>query len=180
MDIIELVDEFLKTLGLSWVDKKFTVSEVSDKMVVSKKVMDKDIEKHKSVTIQANVISLLPKRKLVVDLEISVDLLKFKVNGVKISTPITAEFKDEYERILSLKNLDNEWIKFCLTKKGLVYEAAAKEYARQSINDIKSNAATKRLDLLIQLNNLNAEEERGTENLLQSVANIERTKQELN
>lgn len=151
MDIFELVEEFLKSNGLKWVDKQVYTSEIKDKMYVKRTIKKEDIEDFKLVTIPVEILEIADKYKIVFKLDISVDLLHFEVYGINMILPTCFALKEEYEELLKPRTLDKQWQRFFYSKKGLVYRTAVREESIQKMSLISCETQQKVREILKQI-----------------------------
>lgn len=126
MDKIELIDKFLDSKGLIWVDRKI-VDDKHDYELVDAK--EKDFNKNKITQIPIKLKNA--DINFETDMVISVDLLSFFSYGIAFDMPSCFAVSDEYRDILDENNLSEEWRAFCLKNKGLIYKMEVDNFVKE-------------------------------------------------
>jgi len=126
MDKIELIEKFLDSKGLIWVDRK-VVDDKHDYTLVDAK--EKDFNKNKITQIPIKLKNA--DINFETDMVISVDLLSFFSYGIAFDAPSCFAVSDEYRDILDENNLSDEWRSFCLKHKGLLYKMEVDKFVEE-------------------------------------------------
>ena len=183
MNIFEMIDEFLKSQGLVWFNREVVTNEIRDKMVYTREIMECDIKDFKMFTIPVEIASLVGKHKIIFNLDISVDWLRFEVYGLNMRFPKCFALKEEYEKLFEERTLDKEWQKFCLTKKGLVYETTVRKYVAEQKREISEETHSKIIKHIHDIHALQMEKEadyKALDNGVRSLAEIKKEITETN
>ena len=128
MDIIELLNKFLKTKGLDWEDHKI-YDEQSDLVVTASEYNFTDLKpKSLLVTIENN------NNRKVVLVRISVNLFNLYFYGLEFDTTYNIDLYYQSQKYKNLKteaDWSKEWRSFLIENKGLVYRCALEEEKRK-------------------------------------------------
>ena len=126
MDKIELIEKFLDSKGLIWVDRKIVDDKHNYELVDA---TEKDFNKNKITQIPIKLKNA--DINIETDMVISVDLLSFFSYGIAFDAPSCFAVTDEYRDILDKNNLSEEWRLFCLKNKGIVYKMAVDNFIKE-------------------------------------------------
>jgi len=127
MDKIELIEKFLDSKGLIWVDRKVAGSMQTFYELIESSESD----------FNRNTVTQIPVRlkngdkSFTTDIAISVDIISFISYGIAFDAPSCFAVSDEYRDILDENDLSEEWRNFCLKNKGLVYKIAVDNFVEE-------------------------------------------------
>lgn len=127
MDKIELIEKFLESKGLIWVDRKVAGS----RQVFYELIDATEFDFNKNTITQIPVKLKNNTTNLTIEIAISVDLISFISYGIAFDAPVCFAVSDEYRDILDENNLSEEWRSFCLKHKGLIYKIAVDKYIKE-------------------------------------------------
>lgn len=134
MDKIELIEKFLESKGLIWVERRVVGSSQSLYELID--ATEFDFGKNKVTQIPVKLKN--SETNLTTEIVISVDLISFISYGIAFDMPSCFAISDEYRDILDENNLSEEWRSFCLKNKGLVYKMAVENFITEQ-KQIASN-----------------------------------------
>ena len=135
MNKLDLIEKFLESKGLIWVDRKVAGSMHNFYELVDATEFDFD----KNTITQIPVKIKNNETNLTIEIAISVDTISFISYGIAFDTPSCFAVSDEYRDILDENNLSKEWQAFCLKNKGFVYKMAVDEFIKNLKREASEN-----------------------------------------
>ena len=139
MNKIELIEKFLDSKGLIWVDSKIVTTNGL------KTATEYDFKDY-STTVQIPVKLKNGPANFQTDIVIAVDILSFISYGIAFDTPSCFAVSDEFRDILDENNLSREWQDFCLKNKGLVYKITVDKYIAEQRRIASDNCHKKTIE----------------------------------
>lgn len=150
MEIVDCIDKFLNANGFEWFEKNIYDAE-SDLLRTAKEEDFKDLEP------KAFLVIIKDKKNWgAVLISASIDLLTFKYHGFEFDSTFNAGLdcsSDLYKFLDKEKELSNEWRKFLIQNKGLVYKAAVKETVKNEKKKVSEQSHKKIKELIHKINN---------------------------
>lgn len=140
MNLVEHIKEFLKKQGLNWNGEiEYKIKTKKGKVADFRQAESSDFEKEG----EQQIIIIDFKEDGQIALEVSIDLMNFKILGTALDFGLTC-YAGEHDKNIKLcreRDLSNEWLKYLLVNGGLVYRTAIK-----NILDMKKQEAEQYLN----------------------------------
>ena len=175
MKTVECVKKFFSQNGLTWF---YQICTSKDKKFREATEEDFEILKNNKFEIDFN-----QDGKVI--LEVEIDLITFKINGISLKHDFNcyAGEDDKNIKLCEERDLSKEWIMFQLKSKGLIYATMFRDRMEKEKEKVRAHSESRRHQLTRKIEYLNRSIERETEyekQEIKALEDIEKLAEEIN